>query len=113
MEFDSDEKILLNLLYKKVFSLEHKKHINHCLTQLKRFTMCAINGHKFKHLQFGYNLGRLQELLMSVGSNIRWWKPIEIMVNNEDWKQLNDYIDKIRYFSEIEYEEETLKKGCM
>ena len=34
-------------------------HIQHAVTQLKRFAERAKEGKPFKYLQFGYNLGRL------------------------------------------------------
>ena len=53
-----------------------KNQIQHCISQLKRFSPC-IENNSIRAYQFFYNLGRLQELLSETTCPKIWWKPIE------------------------------------
>ena len=53
------------------------EHIKHCVHQLIRIPYQAINNNDFppnKIMQFGLNLGRLQELLSSYGGVDCWFR---------------------------------------
>jgi len=70
----------------------------HAISQLKRFAERAKEGKPFKMLQFGYNLGRLQEMIDGgkPGMNEYWWKPLEPLVEKSDWESLSKLVDKFR-----------------
>ena len=70
----------------------------HSISQLKRFVLRAKEGKPFKILQFGYNLGRLQEMIDGgkPGMNEYWWKPLEPLVEKSDWESLSKLVDKFR-----------------
>lgn len=86
----------------------------HAISQLKRFALRASEGKPFKILQFGYNLGRLQEMIDGGKKNMNeyWWKPIEPLVAEEEWDKLIKVIDRFREEKvKKDYDEETLKKN--
>jgi hypothetical protein len=87
------------------------KHIQHAVTQLKRFAERAKEGKPFKYLQFGYNLGRLQEMAdPGEGKHEYWWKPVEPLVEAKDWVGLSTKIDEFLIKTGVTYDEELLKK---
>lgn len=70
----------------------------HAISQLKRFALRAQEGKPFKELQFGYNLGRLQEMIDGgkKGMNEYWWTPLEPLVKEKKWDELLILIEKFR-----------------
>ncbi len=90
----------------------NKEQIIHCLSQLKRFATCFETGDMSRILQFGYNLGRLQELCGETTHPEVWWKPIETFMEAKDWKELQMYIDELRDTLQLEYDARVLQKGC-
>ncbi len=93
-------------------SVDKKTQIIHCLSQLKRFSECFKTDPTSRILQFGYNLGRLQELVGDTTHPEIWWKPIEKAIVEKNWKDLDDYIEDLRETLGVEYDQETLSKGC-
>ena len=89
-----------------------KKQVQHCVSQLRRFCNCFMKGDMKRLLQFGYNLGRLQELCGETEKHLVWWKPIDKAVGAGEWQQLSDYIDLIKTTIGIEYDETTVNGGC-
>lgn len=72
--------------------------LQHAISQLKRFVSRAKEGKPFKILQFGYNLGRLQEMVEPkvVGAQKYWWSPVETLVEEKKWDELLELIEKFR-----------------
>jgi hypothetical protein len=64
-------------------------------------------------LQFGYNLGRLQELCRETNHPEIWWTPIETCVQKKQWGKLFKMIDTIADVLQVEYDEHVLRKGCI
>jgi hypothetical protein len=92
-------------------SVPDTKQIRHCVSQLKRFAQCFEKGDEGRLLQFGYNLGRLQELCHETRFPSLWWNPIEAMVKEKNWSALLTHIDAMKESMGIEYDgNET--KGC-
>ena len=89
-----------------------KEQIIHCLSQLKRFADCIAKGDSSRVLQFGYNLGRLQELCGETTHPELWWKPIEKAIEAKDWVELDAYLEELREALGVEYDKATLEKGC-
>ena len=88
--------------------------VQHSISQLKRFTLRAKEGQPFKELQFGYNLGRLQEMMDSQvsGAQKYWWSPVEELVNAKNWDGLLDLIEKFRVErANVDYDEATVNKA--
>jgi hypothetical protein len=56
------------------------QHVEHCMHQCWRFAHLATQGHPFRTLQFGFNIGRAQEILGSIGGVDYWWRQIERVV---------------------------------
>ena len=83
----------------------------HCLSQLKRFAPC-IHINTIRSAQFFYNLGRLQELLKETKHPEVWWKPIEEIIGDGNFKSLPAHIDTLKNLIGIEYDSEIIKKGC-
>jgi hypothetical protein len=86
--------------------------IVHCVSQLRRFAHCLLERDVSRILQFGYNLGRLQELCGETLHPEIWWKPIETLVKKEQWGKLFKMIDSIASALDVEYDESVLAKGC-
>lgn len=89
------------------------EQLQHAVSQLKRFALRASEGKPFKSLQFGYNLGRLQEMVDGGKEKMNeyYWKPIEPLVEKGEWAELIKVID--RFLEEKVkgvYDEATLKK---
>lgn len=92
----SEVKFTTNAIEKMLFILENpnprgdgnttnKDHVTHCLHQLIRFANLARQGHKFRFMQFGLNLGRAQEILESYGGVGCWWRVFENLIETEDF----------------------------
>lgn len=60
-------------------------HFEHCLWQMWRFAHLASKGETFRTLQFGMNLGRAQEIVMSIGGVECWWRAYAPLVETSDW----------------------------
>jgi len=87
--------------------------IIHCVSQLRRFSHCFFENSDYSGmLQFGYNLGRLQELCLETNHPEIWWSPIEKMVETQQWGKLFKHIDLISGNLGIEYDTNVLRKGC-
>lgn len=93
-------------------SVNKKEQIVHCVSQLKRFGDCMAKGDTTRLLQFGYNLGRLQELVGDTTHPEIWWKPIETAIVAKDWTALDAYLEELRDALGVEYDKTTLEKGC-
>lgn len=98
---------------------KHRKHRGggdqekHAISQLKRFVSRAKEDKPFKILQFGYNLGRLQEMIDSkvTGAQKYWWTPVEKLVEEKKWDELLELIEKFREEKVKEvYDDDTVKK---
>ena len=89
------------------------KHVQHAVSQLKRFAERAKEGKPFKYLQFGYNLGRLQEMVdPGEGKHVTWWKPVEPLVEESKWSELSDKIDELLTKTGVSYDDELIKKDA-
>jgi len=90
--------------------------IVHCLSQLKRFVGCfattPADKISVRLVQFAYNLGRLQELCGETTRHDIWWKPIEPLIAEAKWGELEAYIERLRIGLGVEYDAATLAKGC-
>lgn len=87
--------------------------IQHAISQLKRFALRASEGKPFKTLQFGYNLGRLQEMIDGGKEKMNeyWWNPVEPLIESQKWDDLLKVIDRFREEKvNKEYDDATLKK---
>lgn len=85
----------------------------HAISQLKRFALRASEGKPFKILQFGYNLGRLQEMIDGGKEKMNeyWWKPVEPLIESQKWDDLLKVIDRFREEKvKKDYDEILLKK---
>lgn len=89
-----------------------KRQIIHCVSQLRRFAKCFMMGDNSRMLQFGYNLGRLQELCEETVYPDIWWKPIESLIEKAQWEKLYKHIDSISNTLVVEYDADVLEKGC-
>jgi len=63
-------------------------------------------------LQFGYNLGRLQELCDESNRPDIWWTPVENLIQRKEWTKLYKHIDIIRNTIVLEYDGDVLEKDC-
>ena len=84
-------------------------HIIHSISQLKRFNKYFQAGDMSRALQFGYNLGRLQELSGNPDHKV-FWQPIEKFYNAGEFQALDKYIDKLKTRLGVEYDSEILAK---
>jgi hypothetical protein len=87
--------------------------IIHAVSQLKRFAERAKEGKEFRVLQFGYNLGRLQEMMdcRKEKMNAVWWTPIEPLVEAKNWDALSAKIDELRLRTNLAYDTATVNKS--
>jgi hypothetical protein len=88
--------------------------MQHSISQLKRFVLRAKEGSEFKSLQFGYNLGRLQEMVdpLVSGAQKYWWSPVEALVIGKNWDELLALIEKMRTEKlHVEYDVATVDKA--
>ncbi len=91
------------------FEPENKNHVIYCLSQLKRFTNYFKTGDTSRLLQFGYTLGRLQQLCSTPDHKI-FWQPIEKMIIIHDWISLDTYIDELQLNFMVDYDMDILAK---
>jgi hypothetical protein len=89
-----------------------ESQIIHTISQLHRFVQCFKTGDTSRVLQFGFNLGRLVELTQETINPHIWWKPIEKLYNEKNWNELEKYIAVLKNTLGVEYDQETLDKGC-
>lgn len=68
-----------------ILSVPIAGHVDHCFYQLYRFADAAERGGEFRAMQFGLNLGRVQEMLGSHGGPDMWWRPFEALVAAKNW----------------------------
>lgn len=94
-----------------VWSLADTAQSIHYLSQLKRFAPC-IQSTPLRAYQFFYNLGRLQELLGETTHPEIWWKPIEKLVTNKKYSEIESHIDILQGLTGLEYDMPTITKGC-
>lgn len=87
------------------------KQVVHCISQLKRFAPC-IQTNPLRAYQFFYNLGRVQELVGDTEHPEIWWKPIEGMVEKGEHDAISAHVDTLRDRLGIEYDQQTVAKGC-
>jgi hypothetical protein len=88
--------------------------MQHSISQLKRFVLRAKEGKPFRDLQFGYNLGRLQEMMdpQVKGAQKYWWSPLEILAEEHRWDELLELIEKFRVERvKVDYDEDTVNKA--
>lgn len=90
---------------------EMQTQIQHCISQLKRFSVC-IETNPMRAYQFFYNLGRLQELLGETTFPDIWWKPIEKLVNDKKYGEIPGHIDILRDAIGVPYDDALIAKGC-
>ena len=88
-----------------------KAQIQHCVSQLKRFSPC-IKTNPLRSYQFFYNLGRLQELLGETTFPKIWWTPIETLVTSERYGNIPGHIDSLRDIIGVPYDDDLIAKGC-
>ena len=88
-----------------------KLQIQHCISQLKRFSPC-IQTNALRSYQFFYNLGRLQELLGETTFPNIWWNPIEKLVSSGKYNDIPRHIDLLRDIIGVSYDEVLIAKGC-
>jgi hypothetical protein len=103
------KKISKSLSKKSKQSNKNIVHIIHCISQLKRFNKSFLKGDLSRTLQFGYNLGRLQELSGKPDHKV-YWQPIEKYYNSKDFLLLDKYIDEIKTLLNVEYDTEIISK---
>jgi len=96
---------------REAFDKSDKPQVIHCISQLKRFAPC-IHLNALRSAQFFYNLGRLQELLKETIYPEVWWKPIEAILNEGNFKLLPQHIDSLNDLIGADYDAAILTKGC-
>ena len=63
-----------------------REHVVYCFSQMVRFAHLAkIGAEPFRAAQWGLALGRVQELLGSVGGKHAWWAAYEPLLISQDW----------------------------
>ena len=75
--------------------LKYDTQFVYCISQLKRFVGYFKQGDLSRVLQFGYNLGRLQEISEKPDHTI-FWQPVERLFLAQDWIGLDAYIDTLQ-----------------
>lgn len=88
-----------------------KLQIQHCVSQLKRFSPC-LQTNPLRSYQFFYNLGRLQELLGETIFPKIWWNPIETLVSSGKYGDIPMHVDLLRDMIGVSYDEALIAKGC-
>ena len=63
-------------------------------------------------VQFGYNLGRLQELCGETNYPEIWWSPMEKLIQSEKWGKVYSMVDTLADVLDVEYDPDVLRKGC-
>jgi hypothetical protein len=70
-----------------------KEQMQHCADQMYRFANLAQKGNDFRSAQFGYNMGRLQEMLCP---DVILWKHYEPLIIEQNWQAImNNVIEMI------------------
>jgi hypothetical protein len=92
-EFSEEE-----IKYAAALIPNNREQIVHCFQQLVRFANLAQNGEEFRAAQFGLNLGRVQEMLGSVGGVAAWWRVFEPLLLSKDYEGI---ISIVKYMMEI------------
>jgi hypothetical protein len=90
--------------------LKYETDFVHCLSQLKRFAGYFKQGDLSRTLQFGYDLGRLQEISDNPDHTI-FWEPVERLFLAQDWNGLDAYIDTLQKRFQIGYDTSILEKA--
>lgn len=83
MQFSESQTVLMRNNYLNFPAGKHQ--VQHCADQLYRFANLAENGRKFRSAQFGYNLGRLQEMILP---EVIFWKHYEPLILEKNWAQI-------------------------
>ena len=76
-------------------------HIIHCFWQMERFPREALGGKEFREGQFYYNMGRAQEILLSIANHKFWWKIFEPLSIKKDYKTILNKITVTRKLLDI------------
>lgn len=94
--------------------------IVHCVSQLRRFALRASERQGFNALQFGFNAGRLQEML---GGAADWWPEVSAAVRAaraapaaasapaSAWDATLAAVERLRERAGVAYDEATVSKG--
>lgn len=70
-----------------------REHVQHCFDQCRRFPwLTRVEGKPFRYTQWGFNLGRAQEILKSHGGKEAWWCYMEPLIDNKDWVRLEEVL---------------------
>lgn len=85
------------------------EQISYCLSQMKRFNKYFMSGDMSRTLQFGYTLGRLQEL-SGVSDKTIYWNPVEKFYLNNEFDLLDKYIDELRIKLNSTYNTQIISK---
>jgi hypothetical protein len=92
------------------------EQLAHCVSQLRRFALRARERQGFYALQFGYNAGRLQEML---GGAADWWLEAAAAVGVVDgpapasaWDAVLAAVERVRERAGVAYDEATVNKGA-
>jgi len=116
LRFDNLPEWLLQL--RERLHLKYDTDFVHCLSQLKRFAGYFKQNDFSRILQFGYNLGRLQEISHyeisddsdSNSDHTIFWQPVERLFLAQDWDGLDAYIDTLQKRFQIGYDYSILAK---
>lgn len=90
--------------------LKYKTDFVHCLTQLKLFAGYFKKGDLSRTLQFGYNLGRLQEISSNPDYTMCFQQVIHLF-QEQEWNGLDAYIDTLQKRFQIGYDSAILEKA--
>jgi hypothetical protein len=88
-----------------------RTHIQHCISQLKRFSVC-IETKPIRAYQFFFNLGRLKELLDELTFPQIWWTPFEELVKDGRYGEIPRHIDILKEAIGVLYDDDLIAKGC-
>ena len=89
--------------------LKYKTDFVYCLSVLKCFVGYFKRGDLTKTFQFGYNLGRLQEITSKTDHTIKWYR-LEYLFLEQEWSELDAYIDTIQKSFQIGYDHAILER---
>lgn len=98
------------LQLEKRLHLKYKTDFVHCITQLKLFAGDFKKGNLSRILQFGYNLGRLQEINSNPDYTICFQQVIRLC-QAQEWLGLDAYIDILKERFQIGYDTAILHKA--
>lgn len=85
-------------------------HVVHCLSQLVRFARIAKEGKPFREAQFGFNLGRVTELLKSIGGRPCWWQMFEPLMLQHRYNTIIYIVNEYAKLFDITLDEATIIK---